>query len=770
MTGRHDVGPVPAAAELGTPGGRADRVAGRVAGWVAVAVAAATVGALLVWRAAGGGGIDVAWLPTYGARIALELDGLGAAYALLAAVVGVAVFTYATAYLPRHLDHQHRPRTGQVRFFALLALFLATMVGLATVQDLLLLFVFWDLTAVVSYLLIGFDRHRREARLSALMALLVTAVSAVLMLIGILMLRAEHGTLSIPELIATAEPSGELTTAMVLIAVGALAKSAQVPFHFWLPRAMAAPTPVSAYLHSAAMVAAGVLVLSRVHPLLERADGVLPALVAVGIASMVVGGVLALAVNGLKRVLAYSTIAQYGYVVTMLGIGGSAGAAGACFYVLVHGLAKSALFMTAGAVTEATGGTALTEVGGLARRMPWLAAGSGVAAAGLAALPLTVGFFKDELFFAAAVEHSAWLGAAAVASAALTFGYLARFWAGVFLGPSPADAGPVPVRMVAPVVALGGLVVLGGLWVAPFSALAGPAATVTAGIPVDVHPAYHLDARAENLMALGAYAGGLLLVWARPRLGAVLAALRRLGELAGPERGYVSGLAGLNRLSNAIHDVEVRDLRGRLVAVLVPAGLLVGIGVAVTPFEGVYLIGSVGTDDLPLIVALVAAGAAALAVARLRRHLSLVLMLSGVGFSLAVAYSLLGAPDVALVAVLIETLFMLLFVAVFARLPRHVLDREAVLPVSRSRRIRDPIVGVVSGVLVLLVVWAGLSRPVPADPSADRQVALTGDAHGKDVVTVILADFRGLDTMVEISVVFVAVLGVATLLRRGRLR
>jgi multicomponent Na+:H+ antiporter subunit A len=750
-------------------GTRRGRVAGRVAGWASVGFAVAAVVALLVWRSAGGAGVDTAWLPTYGARIALGLDGLAAAYALLAAVVGVAVFTYATAYLPLHLDHQGRRRTGQLRFFALLALFLATMVGLATAQDLLLLFVFWDLTAVVSYLLIGFDRHRREARLSALMALLVTAVSAVLMVIGILMLRDGYGTLSIPELVSGAAPSGELTVAMVLITVGALAKSAQVPFHFWLPRAMAAPTPVSAYLHSAAMVAAGVLVLSRLHPLLERADGVLPALIAVGLASMTVGGVLALAVNGLKRVLAYSTIAQYGYVVTMLGIGGEAGAAGACFYVLVHGLAKSALFMTAGAVTEATGGTALTEVGGLARRMPWLAAGSGVAAAGLAALPLTAGFFKDELFFAAAAGHSAWLGAAAVASAALTFGYLARFWTGVFLGPAAEDVRRVPVRMVAPVVALGGLVVLGGLWVAPFSALAGPAATVTAATAVDVHPAYHLDARVENLMALGAYAGGALLVWARPRLERLLALLRRLGELAGPERGYVTGLAGLNRLSNAIHDVEVRDLRGRLVAVLVPAGLLVGIGVGFTPFEGAYRVGSAGTDDLPLVAALVAAAAAALAVARLRRHLSLVLALSGVGFSLAVAYSLLGAPDVALVAVLIETLFMLLFVAVFARLPRQVLDREAALPVTRSRRIRDPLVGVVSGVIVLLVVWAGLSRPVPADPSADRQVALTEQAHGKDVVTVILADFRGLDTMVEITVVFVAMLGVATLLRRGRL-
>ena len=243
---------------------------GRAAGAAAVGIAVLATVAILAWRQAGGDGVDLPWLPSWGARLAFRLDGLAALYALLAAGVGVAVFTYATAYLPRHLEHEERPRTEGPRFHALMVLFLVAMIGLATAQDLLLLFVFWDLTAIVSYLLIGFDRHRREARLSALMALLVTGVSAVLMLIGILVLRAEYGTTSVPELIDRATAGTGLTLATVLIAIGALAKSAQVPFHFWLPRAMAAPTPVSAYLHSAAMVAAGVFLLSRVHPLLER--------------------------------------------------------------------------------------------------------------------------------------------------------------------------------------------------------------------------------------------------------------------------------------------------------------------------------------------------------------------------------------------------------------------------------------------------------------------------------------------------------------------
>ncbi len=376
---------------------RADRPVS-VSGAAAVAVAAVAFAAIVVGWSAGGGGFDVSWAPSWDLRLAFELDGLAALYGLLAAGIGVLVFLYATAYVPRHLAHQQRSRREEARLHGAMVLFLVSMLGLVTAQDLIVLFVFWDLTAVASWLLIGYDRQNRDARLSALMALLVTAVSAVLMLVGILMLRAEYGTVQLPELFALAQESRTVTVAVALIAIAALAKSAQVPFHFWLPRAMAAPTPVSAYLHSAAMVAAGVFLLSRIHPLLALDARLLDGLIVIGLTSMAVGGLLALGARGFKRILAYSTISQYGYVVTMLGIGGSAGAAGACFYVLAHAMAKSALFMTAGTVTEATGAKALGDVGGLARRMPLLAAGSGAAAAGIAALPLTIGFFKDELF------------------------------------------------------------------------------------------------------------------------------------------------------------------------------------------------------------------------------------------------------------------------------------------------------------------------------------------------------------------------------------
>ena len=223
------------------------------------------------------------------------------------------------------------------------------------------------------------------------------------MLMGAVLLYAEYGTFSVPELAERVRAGGTTTAALGLIAIAALAKSAQVPLHFWLPRAMAAPTPVSAYLHSAAMVAAGVLVLGRVHPLLAVEPLVLDGLVVVGFASILVGGLLALGQDELKQILAHSTISQYGYVVVLYGIGGAAGAAAAAFYVVAHAIAKSALFMTAGAITEATGESRLSHLGGLARSMPVLAIASGIAAATLAAVPLTIGFFKDELFFTAAL-------------------------------------------------------------------------------------------------------------------------------------------------------------------------------------------------------------------------------------------------------------------------------------------------------------------------------------------------------------------------------
>ena len=735
---------------------------------VGAALAALAFGATLWGWGAGGGAVDVAWAPTWDLRFMVALDGLAALYALLATGIGFAVLVYSSRYIPLHLTHEGRSQSDGVSFYFFMLLFMGSMVGLAMAQDLILLFVFWDLTAISSSYLIAFDRHSAEARASALMALLVTGITAVFLLIGAVMLYAAHGTFSLPELVELTRPGAVLTVSGFLIAVAGLAKSAQVPLQFWLPRAMVAPTPVSAYLHSAAMVAAGVLLIGRVYPLLQMSQLLLDCLLVFGAASVAVGGVLALTRDVLKQLLAYSTISQYGYVVYMFGLGGKYGVAGASFYVIAHALSKSALFLTAGAVTEATGEDRLSRLGGLRNRMPVLAAASGAAAAGLAALPLTIGFFKDELFFGAALERGPAFTALAVLWAALTLAYIWRFWSGIFLGAPGDGTHEVPVALVAPVVALGALGVLGGILVSPFEKLAEAAGKVSFAALTPIDPAYHLDARPENLLALAAYTVGTTIVVTRPAWSGVAHALSRLGERAGPEHMYDLTIRGLNRLSDQIHSLEVRDLRSRVAAILLPSGILMAAGLLATPTVGTYRVGEIRFEEAPLLLALLAVAVASLATTFTPRHVTLALVLSSAGFVLAVVYAFYGAPDVALVAVLVETILTLLFIATLRLIPYEVLHRQAELPLRRPRR--KVFTSVVAGAFTFAVVWGALSQPAAQRSVAQELLRLTPEAHAKDAVTAILADFRGLDTLGEITVVALVLLGLATLLSLGRAR
>jgi len=727
--------------------------------------ALAAVATLWAWLV-GGGVVDLAWVPSWDLRFALSLDGLAALYALLATGIGFAVLVYSSRYLPLHLEHEGRPESDTVRFYFFVLLFMGSMVGLAMAQDLILLFVFWDLTAIASYYLIGYDDHKEESRASALMALLVTGITAVLLLIGALFLYSAYGTFSVPELARRVEPGPLLTGCGLLVAVAGLAKSAQAPLHFWLPRAMAAPTPVSAYLHSAAMVAAGVLLIGRVYPLLQKSEVLLNALLVFGIVSMAVGGVLALTRDVLKQLLAYSTIAQYGFVVTMYGLGGPYGAGGAAFYVIVHALAKSALFLTAGVVTEASGQDRLSRLGGLRKPMPVLAAASGAAAATLTSLPLTLGFFADEFFFAAALERGLLFAGIAVASAATTLAYTWRFWAGIFLGEpragTNAGARRIPALLVAPVVALGAIGLAGGFFAGPFEKLAEAAGEVSFNAPTPLDASYHLELLPEYIMALAAYALGTVLIVSRPTWSGAALGFSRFGKLVGPERLYGLTVHALNRLSDLVHQLEIRNLRGRVTSVLLPTAGLVSAAILVTPTAGAYQVGGFRAGEVPLMLVMLVVAIASLTTTFTRRHVTLAVVLSSAGFALAVAYAFYGAPNVTLVAVLVETMLTLLLVATLRLIPYRVLHRQAELPALR--RNRKVFVSAVAGAFAFVVVWGALSQPPAGDTVAEEHVRLTPEAHAKNVVTATLADLRGLDTLGEITVVVLVLLGVATLL------
>jgi multicomponent Na+:H+ antiporter subunit A len=279
---------------------------------------------------------------------------------------------------------------------------------------------------------------------------------------------------------------------------------------------------------------------------------------------------------------------------------------------------------------------------------------------------------------------------------------------------------------------------------------------------------YHLDARPQNLLALATYALGVLVVVARPLWTGAACVVSRMGERLGPERGYARGLDGLNAVSNWLYRAEVRNLQTSVAGVLVPALVLLAAGLLATPTEDAYRVGPLTVGDLPLLLTLLLVTVAAVTTMLPRGHLTLVLALSAVGYSLAVAYGFFGAPDVALVAVLVETVLTLLFVGILALFPSEVLRRASRLDRDRAPRWRDPLLAVVAGVFAFGVVWSILSQPA-RDTVASQHVALAPSAHAQDVVTAILADFRGLDTAGEVTVIGIALLGVANLLRRGQL-
>lgn len=734
----------------------------------ALATMAAILVAAVVARAAGGGAVAVDWVPAWGAELRLEVDGYAFLYLLAIGGVGLAVIAYSVRYLPLHLQEATVPAPAAWRFYLLMALFAVAMAGIAVSTDLLLLFLCWDATAAASYFLIGFDRDKEDARRAAFTTIVVTGGSAVLMLVGIAILWVHWGTFSLQLLFERAVGDTPTTVAVALILVAALAKSAQAPLHFWLPRAMVAPTPVSAYLHSAAMVAAGVLLIGRIHPLIELSPALGDALLAVGFASIALGGLLALGHDELKPILAYSTISQYGYVVVLYGLGGAAAAVAAPFYVLGHAIEKSALFLSVGAVGQSTGTERLHELGGLARRLPLVALASGVAAAALAGLPLTLGFFQDELLFKSAVEHGTGAAIALAAAAALTFAYLGRFWIGVFLGRERATAHRIPFSLQWPVLALAAVLAVGGVAVGPFLELAEGAGGFTAQAAVEESVAYEFAATETNLLAGAALLAGALLLALARRRQAWLAAVARLGERAGPAALWDGLVRLLDSVSDRIYELELRDLRTRVGAVLVPAAAFAALAILLPPTAVHYEVGALAGAELELAAALAVVSLAALAVAGTRRHLPLLLLLSVVGYGLAAAYAFFGAPDVALAAVLVETTLALVFFGVLALMPAEELRREARLSERRSPW-RDRLIAVGAGSFAALVLWGGLSRPIGGDAVGLAYPKLVEQAHSKDAVTAILTDFRGLDTLGEVTVLAIALLGVAAMLRRGRL-
>lgn len=734
---------------------------GQAAGWVlsippgAVFLAAlATLG-----RVSGGETLlwEAPWVPTFGVSLAFLLDGLSLLFVLLVSGIGALVVLYGSRYLE---DHDH-----EARFYAFTLLFMGAMLALVLSGNLLVLFLSWEATSVSSYLLIGFDHGKPAARRAALQALLVTALGGLALLAGFVMMGAAAGSYDLPAILA----SGDLLRAhplflpmLLLILAGAFTKSAQVPFHFWLPSAMEAPTPVSAYLHSATMVKAGVYLLARLSAVFGPSPEWHLIVTTTGALTMLTGALMALGQHDLKRILAYTTVSALGTLTMLLGLHTVEAVYAAAVFLLVHSLYKGALFLIAGSIDHETGTRDIRRLGGLRRTMPLTAAGMVLAALSMAGLPPLLGFISKELLYEAKLQAPALaplITGLGVAANAVMVAVAATIAIRPFFGAlrDPALAGhepPFRLRLGPQVLALFGL--LAGLW--------PPLIQETLINPV-VRAVYAEQPQAPlalwhgfgPVLALSAatVAAGLGIFFLMPRLNSGFGLpAARIGPAAwytGILEGTKSGAAILTRF------LQSGYLRFYIMTVIGFAVVLIGYVLATRTD-----LGAIPPPEMPqahelAIAALIAASA--IAAVRLPSRLAAIVALGGVGLGVAVLFLLYGAPDLALTQFAIEMLTVMLFVLVLTRLPRFRLISS---PASRRR---DAVIAAAAGALMTLVLLAVTTVPAASPLREFVGAQSLVSAQGRNVVNVILVDFRGLDTLGEITVLALAALGVYALLK-----
>jgi multicomponent Na+:H+ antiporter subunit A len=689
----------------------------------------------------------VEWIPQLGLSLAFRLDTLAWLLVLLVGGVGALVLAYCA--------HYFEDRGEQARHAGLLVAFAGAMLGLVLADDLLLLYVFWELTSVLSYLLIASDPGRRTARRAAMQALLVTTLGGLAMLVGIVMLGAGTGTHRWSELSASPPTGAWGTAAVVLILAGALAKSAILPFGAWLPAAMAAPTPVSAYLHAAAMVKAGVFLVALLAPAFAGMLAWQLLTVGAGLATLIFAGLKALRQHDLKLLLAYGTVSQLGLLVAVLGAGTRAAALAGLTLVLAHALFKSALFLTVGAVDHATGTRDLRRLSGLGRRLPVLAVAATLAAASMAGAPPLLGFLGKEAMFAAFAtgEPADTLALVAmVLGATLTVGYSLRFLWGAF-GTKP-DVDPVtdvhapgPGLLAAPVL-LSAAGLAGGLAAPLVERALKPYPRMLEG--VDLHLALWHGLSLPLGLTVLALAGG----YAVFRVTRDRVANQRISAGAW---GYEQVLRGIDRLSVELTGATQRgSLPGYLSVILVVLVVIAGTALTVgAPWPTAYRIW-----DSPLqAVAGVAIIAAAIGAVRAQRRLAAFVLAGAAGYAVSVLFILHGAPDLALTQALVETASIVMAVLVLRRLPAKFSER----PLRASRHLRIVLgvaVGLAAAAMAFVTSGGRTATPI-SERFGDLSVSYGG---GSNIVNVILVDIRAWDTMGEISVLVVAATGVASLI------
>ena len=730
------------------------------------------VGGYLVWsfEAAPRPGLEerYKWLPELGVELTLRLDGLALLFAVLILGVGFAVLVYSAAYF------QESSRQGS--FFARMLVFTGSMLGLVLVDDVVSLYVFWEMTTLASFFLIGWHPEQSKVRQAALTAIIVTGAGGLALLLALVVLSVEAAGGLLPEAMALriselnsvgmqAHPQYALV--VVLVVVAAIAKSAQAPLWFWLPAAMQAPTPVSAYLHSATMVKAGVFLLARLTPALGGTQLWSWSLISVGGFTMVVAGVGALGQSDLKRLLAFSTVSILGALVFLLGIGSRAALASAMLLVVAHALYKAALFLIVGSVEKATGTRELDRLGGLAKHFPLLATSSVLAALSLGAAPPTLGYIAKEKLYEAALKDlgGAGLALAVLGGLAMVAAALLCCWAPFFRRRSVQELRPVPWPMTAAGLVLAALGLIVPFYPGPLTGWMSEAVTAMATTPYRVHLSFWPGSDIKGLTVLAASAVSFLVGFAGYALrqqGAVAVVYERCSRLMDVSERAAMVLA--DSVLAAVKRVTLWHQNGRArsyLRVLLCATLVATIVPLFDGLEGLSLELEVSPLEVT-VAALTIAGA--IGTAAFQSSLAALASLGLTGLGVALCFALFGGVDLAITQLMVEALVVVVFVLCFYRLGQtpHT-DTLAV-------RLGDGGIALGVGIVMALLVFATASGAPPAEVSQAIADASVPKAHGRNVVNVILVEVRGFDTLGEITVLGTAGVGVLALLQGRRRR
>jgi multicomponent Na+:H+ antiporter subunit A len=704
------------------------------------------------------------WVPSLDVELTLYVDGLSAQFLLLITGIGAAVFVYTAGYLAGS------PRRNRV--IGLLLLFMAAMIGAVVSDHLLVLFVFWELTGVLSFLLVGVGHELQNSRKSAQQVLLVTGSGGLFLLAGIILLGQIGGSYSLQALIEQAPlfiEDARLNTALILIFIGAFSKSAQFPFHFWLPNAMAAPTPVSAYLHSATMVKLGIYLLARLDAAFSDLLFWEYTLIGVGTFTAVIAATQTLWERDLKRILAWSTVATLGTLTMLVGLPGNGAALAVVALFFAHALYKAPLFFVAGNLDHCTGTRAIDRLTGMRRYMPWTAAIALLAALSMAGLPLTFGFIakgaialaKEQAGTFYLVSYATvFVNSVSVAVAAIAAIHV--FW-GRGRKASQVHPHEAPLTMLLPalvLVILGLLFALVPTWVDPMLGVAVHA--ISPGFDVaTVTTSYDFVPVLKAMLASIFFGGVILFNW--NRLGRLLDRIHPLHKI-GPESWYWRSLELLPLLAAR----QTRLLQhGRLPRYLLS---LIGAATMLTLWllfsaRPHWTLPELQTLTAPVLGASLLIAAGALVAIFVRDHLVLLLVSGLVGYGCAVLFLFTGAPDLAFTQFAVETIFVVVVAAVLLRLRRMPLAVRAAPAEARLRPLALGVAIVFGATLTALVL---IVSGLPYDSAlADfyGEHSLTA-AHGRNVVNLILVDFRALDTLGEIAVLAFALLAALPLLKR----